>query len=358
MRGILVLTLLVLALVTSSCVMPYVVNEGSPSAATSSVTIRGVDLHDGMIVQVGSVYYLYGTQYACGYGFMVKNSPWCGFGVAISTDLRHWSPITTLFSPHDISPHSGKTWLQVCGETGQGCFNPRMIQRSGWGSNDGLPILWFNAPRDFPGANAYWSMTCTSLVGPCGSPVKPNLKVCTDNGDFSIVSDVPRAPMIFCTMRDQTLNSERLDDTGRSGTGVGQKRLAGAIKSESPGAYRDRVSGLWILTFNELNCGYCSGAPTSYATAAAVDQEFVSPPTTPPGWGATPLGRRGISATSCGGQSRTIVQLNGHPYQLIDLWVGTPNETRANVHLEPLTYLGDSPFAEPHQPFEPWTCGT
>src|SRR5947209_18826897 len=93
----------------------------SAAAAGTSVTVtdggapgwirfddqgNGVDAHDGEIKQFGSKYYLYGTSYGCGYvrfdGFGSDTrpvTPFCGFVVYESTDLRHWKYDGPLFDP-------------------------------------------------------------------------------------------------------------------------------------------------------------------------------------------------------------------------------------------------------------------
>lgn len=340
-----------------------------PPPTPASVTISGLDLHDGTIIEDGGTYYLYGTRYGCGFQWGIQGTPWCGFGVSTAPSLSGpWSPPTLLFNPNDVSPYSKTSFAALCGsQGGAGCFNARMVKRSGWGPDDGAWILWFNAPADFArtGANAYYSMGCNSPTGPCGAPAgapfgsttKPSLWSCHDNGDFSLVPDPPRPPMMLCTQKDQTLASERLSVWGASGEqGTARQNLAGAAKAESPGGYHD-ASGAWIMTFNELNCGYCSGSPTSYATAPTVDGTWTSPPNVNTAWGAVPLGRRGISATSCGGQARTVTVLDGQPYQVIDLWTGQRNQAAAKVQLEPLTYRAPTSLGEPWQPFRPWVCG-
>ena len=330
-------------------------------AATTPITITGVDLHDGMMLKSGSTYYLYGTRYGCGFEWTVKKTPWCGFGVSTAgSQDGPWSAPKPLFATTARSPFAGMTWQQLCGDTGNGCFNARMIQRRGWGLDDGAWILWFNAPADFARsrANAYYALTCTGPAGPCGqeaggSTIKPALRRCGGNGDFSLVLDLPRPPMMLCTMSDQTLSSERLTAAGTGGTGEGAARLAGMTGTEGPGAYRD-ASGTWVLTFNEQNCGYCTGTGTSYATATSVNGPWSSPTTI--GFGGPPSGHRQISGTSCGGQGRTVVTLDGQAYELIDLWLGTRNEAGAGIHLEPLTYRGPSPAGRPWAPFVTWTC--
>ncbi|SHL31601.1 hypothetical protein SAMN05443637_12458 [Pseudonocardia thermophila] len=329
----------------------------------AGVTITGLDLHDGTIVEVDGVFHFYGTMYGCGFTWGAP-SPWCGFGVSRARSLSGpWTAPVRLFSPDEVSPSAQRTWQALCGDTGLGCFNPRMVRRSGWGPDDGAWLLWFNAPADHARerANAYYVLHCAGPTGPCGGSgeavVKPALHVCTGNGDFSIVPDDPRPPVMLCTMADQTLSSERLTPSGTGGAGDGRHRLAGIVRTEAPGAYRDTRTGSWIMTYNDPNCGYCTGTPTSYAIATAPDGEWTAPGNENPDWGAPPFGRRAISATSCGGQGRTVVTLRGQAYQLIDLWLGTANETGAGIRLEPLIYLGESPPGKPLAAFVPWTCG-
>ena len=351
-----------LALLTAACALvPATPAAAAPSP--SGVTISGLDLHDGTIVESGGMFHLYGTMYGCGFQWGAP-SPWCGFGVSRARSLAGpWTAPVPLFAPSKGSPYAQMSWQELCGDTGLGCFNPRMIQRSGWGTNDGAWILWFNAPADYARdrANAYYAMTCTGPTGPCGATeaaiVKPSMHDCTGNGDFSLVRDDPRPPVMLCTKADQTLASERLLPSGTGGAGEGRQRLAGLERTESPGAYRDARTGRWIMTYNDPNCGYCTGTPTSYAIAAAPDGEWTAPGNSDPDWGAPPHGRRAISATSCGGQGRTVVTLAGQAYQFIDLWLGTANETHAGIRLEPLIYRGEAEPGRPLAAFMPWTCG-
>ena len=112
------------------------------------------------------------------------------------------------------------------------------------------------------------------------------------------------------------------------------------------------------MTYNTPNCGYCSGAPTAYATASAVDGKWATPPIVNPQWGSTVLGRNGVSATSCGGQARTVTVLDGVPYQVIDLWGAGGNQTASPLLLQRLEYRGEGGPNQPHVPFTPWRCGT
>ena len=159
-------------------------------------------------------YHLYGTRYACGFQWGAP-SPWCGFGVSRARSLA--GPWTAPGAALRTVRHAARTrsgrWQQICGDTGLGCFNPRMIQRSGWGDERRRvdPLVQRagrTSTRDR--ANAYYAMTC---AGP-DRPVrrhrrrhrsKPSMHQCTGNGDFSIVRDDPRPPVMLCTMADQTL---------------------------------------------------------------------------------------------------------------------------------------------------------
>jgi hypothetical protein len=321
-----------------------------PAPGPAAFGVTGLDLHEGMMLQAGGVYYLYGTRYACGFRWLTPNTPWCGLGVSTSTDKVHWSTPRLLFDPNSVDTWNGQTWQQVCGGTGAGCFNPRMIHRSGWGADDGAWILWFNAPQDWNAtrANAYYAMGCEGPAGPCGagdggplgSTHKPALGAfCTGNGDFQLVTPPSGRPVAICTEANQTLSEARLDDWGTNGDGTGARDLAGLTGVESPGAYRDPATGTWILTYSDPNCGYCTGTATSYATAP----DLLGP------WTAT--ASRQLSASSCGGQPRTISTIDGHPYVGVDLWVSGRDQTGARLHFEPLTYSGSR-----LPPFDPWHC--
>lgn len=327
----------------------------------SSFTLTGIDLHDGMILQSGGTYYLYGTEYACGFTWRANTTPFCGFGVSTSPSMTGpWSTPTLLFDPNAIDPFTGTTWQVECGSAGAGCFNPRMIQRT-WGPADGVWILWFNSPADYARntANAYNVMGCNGPAGPCGytaphgSYHKPSLDTCGGNGDFSIVTDGGNLPEILCTQANQTLSAQQISYWGVDGQpGTGSNNLAGLTNVETPGAYRDINTGTWILTYSDPNCGYCAGDGTGYATSAALTGPWTAPNN--PGVAAPATGRRDLSATSCGGQPRTVSLINGVPYQGIDLWTGALNETSAGLHYEQLTYTGQA--VPTWQPFVPWPC--
>ncbi|WP_370415882.1 hypothetical protein [Streptomyces fradiae] len=317
----------------------------------AAFTIRGLDLHDAQIAKFDDVYYLYGSMYGCGFEWYVKPTPWCGFGVSTApTPQGPWTAPRPLFDPTAADPWTDGTWQDTCGATGQGCFNPRMIRRSGWGLDDGGFVLWFNSPRHYTlsQANAYNAMECASAAGPCGpgsGPAvegayrKPDLTICAGNGDFGIIeSGTPgEPPAMVCTLPGTAqLNIEQLDSRGTGGTGVGVRKVAGLKKVEGPGGWWDPVQQRYVLTYADPACGYCTGTPIGYATAPSLYSGWAAPENL--GWSAPVYGRRVFNGNSCGGAPRTVSVLDGQPWQIIDLWLGTRNEAAAATHLVPLSY--------------------
>ncbi|NEA60649.1 hypothetical protein G3I60_42430 [Streptomyces sp. SID13666] len=309
-----------------------------------------LDLHDGVIQKFGGTYYAYGTQYRCGFQWQVP-STWCGFGASSAPSLAGpWSTPVRLFSPADTDPWTSTTWQTECGGgSAYGCFNPRMLQRTGWGSDDGTFILWFNSPADYARnhANAYNAMGCNGPLGPCGpsagpphgSYVKPSLTICAANGDFGfIASATPGArPALVCTMPGSAaLNIEELNTWGVGGDGTGVQGVAGLAHIESPGGWYDAAAGRYVLTYSDANCGYCTGTGTGYATAPSLYGTWTAPVNL--GFGQPANGRRVFSANSCGGQPRTVSLMDGQAFQGIDLWTGSRNETAAGAIFVPLTF--------------------
>lgn len=342
---------------------------GSPGVG-NGITLHEMDLHDGTIQKFGNTYYMYGTMYGCGYNWGQHNTPWCGFGVSTASNLNGpWSAPQQLFSPSDWDSFAGMNWSTECGSTGAGCFNPRMVQRT-WGPKDGVYMLWFNAPADFNrnGSNAYYVMGCNGPAGRCGanagapygSTRKPPLYICGGNGDFTIVTNGSANPYIVCTNADQTLSEEQLDYWGTTGLNTGGRVLGNLHSVESPGVYRDPATGTWIMTYSDVNCGYCGGTGTGFATASSPAGPWYVPGDA--GAAAPVTGRRDISATSCGGQPRTVFSVDGQAWEWIDtwgIWNGNwTNQTHASVLIVPLTYRpSNHGTGNPMSPqFVQWPC--
>lgn len=308
-----------------------------------SVQVSSRDAHDGMMLQIGSTYYLYGTRYGyyssdvCDathhyrWGYQDPGDSWCGFGVWTSTNKLNWNFQRMLFDPAGTNSASpivpGEPWQTTCNWHGAGCFNPRMVQRA----SDGVWILWFNAPADYSrvGANAYYAMGCAGPAGPCGdgavpngSVHKPSLWGCHDNGDFSIVNNAG-TPYIACTMVDQTISIEQLDAWWTNGVqGSSISNVGGLTHVESPAIFG---SGPYLyLTVSSPNCGYCSSDGTRYARTGGSGMFGT--------W--TDMGL--VSTGSCNGQPRSLNLFDGLVWEWIDQWTpsGDPNQAIAAIYLE------------------------
>jgi hypothetical protein len=324
------------------------------------VTIAGLDAHDGTIVETDDALYLYGTRYGCGYEWHNPNSPFCGFG-AWESDTGSldgpWTFLGLLFDPTGTNTTRNEPWKTTCNTGGNGCFNPRMVQR-----HDGVWVLYFNAPAEtIRGRDeAYYVMGCNGPTGPCGASAgAPHgstrqlpMNACNMGGDFSVLVDGATA---YLACSSGTITIEQLDYWWTSGianqqTGSGAVRnIAYLSNAEAPGFFK-APDGMWVMTYGDPMCGYCAGTGTAYSvaqTAMGNPTPAASPlgvwlPPANVGWAAPSSGRRSISGTSCGGQPRTVVSVDGQPYQWIDLWYGQANETQAGVRLEPLVLTGQA----------------
>ena len=322
-------------------------------APVPTSTYIGLDMHDGTIVEDNGTFYMYGTQYDCGFTWGRANTPFCGFAVRSAPTLAGpWSAPRQLFSPRATvrdpawTADNGKTWNTICGIRGAGCFNPRMLHRP-----DGAWVLWFNAPYDYYTytQNAYWVMGCNGPMGPCGSGAgapfgsdhKPKLVPCLNNGDFGIGTDGDAAALV-CSMG--SISVEELTPSWTDGTGRGTRSiaLAGVTSGEGVGLFK-RDDGTWQLTYGTPQCGYCSGPPMNLSAAGPtqVKTGYATGPTMLGPWTA----QGALSEDYCAGQPRTVFTANGRPFEWLDRWTGDRNETEAPVQLEDLTA-------------KPWTCAT
>jgi len=325
----------------------------------SGVTLSGLDAHDGTIVDAGEILYLYGTRYGCGFEWQNANSPFCGFGVWESTSGigGPWTYRGLLFDPAGTNSTRNEPWKTTCNSGGNGCFNPRMVQR-----HDGVWVLYFNAPAETVRGRdeGYYVMGCNGPTGPCGAAAgAPHgstrqlpMGACNVGGDFSIVVDGDKA---YMACSGGMITIEELDYWWTTGI-ANQTTGSGAVRNvsyltgvEAPGFFR-APDGMWVMTYGDPMCGYCSGTGTSYSVAQA-GLNNPAPASTllgvwlPPtnvGWAAPASGRRSISGTSCGGQPRTVVSVGGQPYQWIDLWYGAANEINAGIRLEPIVLTGQT----------------
>jgi hypothetical protein len=311
------------------------------AAGPPAVTLAGLDLHDGTVLQLGRTIYAYGTRYGCGFNWGHPGSPWCGYGVSEATSLTGpWTARRYLFSAHTVIRASwpgdnGRTWDAVCGDAG--CFNPRMVR-----APDGTWLLWFNAPGDKArGANPYWVMTCTGPAGPCGTPRKPAIWGCDTGGDFSIAVSADQAgATLICSGRGHNLTTEALTANFANGTRAVNTHVAPG-RNEGVGVYY--AAGMYTAVFSDPGCSYCSGPPEDKAAAPGYPTSVQAGYSTAPGL-AGPWTYRGIlSDGPCTGQPRSTFTVNGQPYEWDDEWNGTSREASARVLLIPLGLT-------------PWSC--
>lgn len=369
MRWMLPRFLLACCLVVLAAVFPV-----APTAADTpagSVLVSGVDLHDGMVARFpaspasnGDTYFMYGTEYGCGYGWKIVGTPWCGFGVSHAPALGGpWSaPQPIGPAPSDINAFEGTTWSATCAQfTNAGCFNARMALRP-----DGKFVFSFNAPGDRlgpRGVNPYYFAGCDGPTSGCGSAgnngwTKPRMYVCTGAGDYGLYVE-NGAEYLYCTDFHNQLSVEQLDAYWVNGTGnvAGHSgtALAGLPNAEGVGVWLG-PDGKRVMTYSDPQCGYCTGVETGYATA----DNPIGPWTYPDS--ASSHARRDLSTTSCGGQPRTVTVVDGQPVEWIDLWIGGPYQPTAGVYLLPLGYDPALQHGTPgdgglwHPPFPDFTC--
>jgi hypothetical protein len=308
--------------------------------------IRGVDLHDGQVIQVGKAYYFYGTMYApnkaktnCTAPFVWRDpaSQWCGYGVSTSNAINGpWSApkalvVSTTFNEADDD------FENACMRgDGEGCFEPRMYDLNGtW-------TLWMNVVDNLvdSGTTALLTMPCMGPGGPCDASfalTPADLGPCAREATgYQVLSDNGNI-YLYCATIGQTLASIQLGSTLDGIPGTSEANLAGLTNVESPGVFHDPVMG-WVLTYSDPNCAFCIGTATGFALATSPDGPWVAPSQN--GFTNVDLGHgRDTSATSCGGQPDGVDVLGGRAYEQIDLWLGTRNESKATTGLEPLVGL-------------------
>jgi hypothetical protein len=303
------------------------------------VTLGGLDLHDGTALQAGNTVYLYGTRYGCGFTWGHNGTPWCGFGMSSAASIAGpWATPKLLFSPTTKieatgwRADNGKTWTQMCGISGAGCFNPRMVE-----SPRGIWLLWFNSPGDKGRhANPYWVLSCAGPSGPCRNPHKPAIYGCNTGGDFSI-SVEGATGFLVCAGASRIIGIEQLAAGDENGLNIFHGNISlGA--AEGVGIFHTSA-GQYEATFSSPNCGYCSGTKaaasgavrvqTGYATAASLSRPWHYDGILPGGY--------------CTGQPRTAFEITSGAYEWVDEWDGSPNETTAPILLVPMAMT-------------PWSC--
>ena len=110
---------------------------------------------------------------------------------------------------------NGKTRTQMCGISGAGCFNPRMVE-----SPRGIWLQWFNSPGDKGRhANPDWVLSCAGPSGPCRNPHKPAIYGCNTGGDFS-VSVEGATGFLVCAGANRIIGIEQLAAGDENGLNI------------------------------------------------------------------------------------------------------------------------------------------
>jgi hypothetical protein len=350
-----------LSLVVAVALVPIGLAGSSPTAAAqprtahaaAPVTIRGLDLHDGQIIEQGGTYYFYGTMYApdatdsnCTVPFVWRDpaSQWCGFGVSTARSLAGpWSTPTVLVGNTTEDFAIDSTFEDACmgndgafaQPNGEGCFEPRMYRQT-WG--DDQWTLWFNVPNDETdrGETGIFQMGCAGPAGPC-SPQEWDIPVfsggCADEATGLQVVTQGNDAVLFCATISQTLAETQLG----GGSTASASDLGGLTSVESPGVYYDRDLKAWVLTYSDPNCGYCAGTGTGFATDGSQSLTGDDAWAVQANTGRSRTGPLDTSTTSCGGQPGGVDMLGGRAYEQVDLWAGTSwGEAGSPTRLEPL----------------------
>jgi hypothetical protein len=329
MRTLLALVLLASAAV-GVCPRPAaaetvtIVNSDAGGGQVSRFDVDGnaLDAHDGSLLRVGGVFYLYGTSYACGYRYQ-QNSTFCGFKAYSSPDLVHWTDRGYIVAPGG------------CGF----CFRPHVV----FNAATGRYVMWADGGGHYVVAT---SPTPTGIftaqsdpVLAVGGAVDESLFVDTDGTGYVIHNTTQVAPGLTADMVVERLTPDYLTTTGQSTRlGLGDVEAFTVFKR----------NGIYHALMSDPSCAYCSGA-TGEMTATSMLGPWAGD------WydangvhqdgHAEPRRRaRIVNADNCGGQplaSLPIVAADGSTgyYFVSDRWNNrAPNESLANFFIGPMTF--------------------
>jgi Glycosyl hydrolases family 43 len=310
---------------------------GSPAAATVTVVNadaaghqvsrfdvdgNALDAHDGSLLQVGDVFYLYGTSYDCGYRYQ-QNSSFCGFKVYSSPDLVHWTDRGYIIAPG------------ACGF----CFRPHVV----FNASTGRYVLWADAGGRYLVAT---STAPTGIFSPAPDPalavggaVDESLFVDTDGAGYVIHNTTQVAAGLTADLVVERLTPDYLTTTGQYvRLGLGDVEAFTVFKR----------NGIYHALMSDPSCAYCSGA-TGEMTATSMlgpwSGAWYDPNGVHQSGRAEPRWRaRIVNADNCGGQplaSFPIVAADGSTgyYFMSDRWNNrAPNESLANFYIGPMSF--------------------
>jgi hypothetical protein len=303
-----------------------VANSDNAGGQLSRFDVDGnaLDAHDGSILQVGDVFYLYGTSYACGYEYR-RNTQFCGFKAYSSPDLVHWTDRGYIVAPG------------ACGY----CFRPHVV----FNASTGRYVMWADGGSHYLVAT---SATPTGLFTAqpdpqlaVGGAVDESLFVDTDGTGYVIHNTTQVAPGLTADMVVEELTPDYLNTTGRFvRLGLGDVEAFTVFKRD----------GVYHALMSDPSCAYCSGA-TGEMTATSMlgpwSGAWYDPDGVHQDGRAEPRWRaRIVNADNCGGQplaSLPIVAADGSTtyYFVSDRWNNrAPNESLANFFIGPMSFDG------------------
>jgi hypothetical protein len=303
-----------------------VVNTGADGGQVSRFDVDGnaLDAHDGSLLRVGDVFYLYGTSYACGYGYR-QNSDFCGFKAYSSPDLVHWTDRGYIVAPG------------ACGY----CFRPHVV----FNAATGRFVLWAD------GGGRYLVATSPAPTGiftaqpdpvlAVGGAVDESLFVDSDGTGYVIhnTTDGMAERGLTADMVVERLTPDYLRTTGQYvRLGLGDVEAFTVFKRD----------GVYHALMSDPSCAYCSGG-TGEMTATSMLGPWAGAWYDPNGvhqdGRAEPRWRaRIVNADNCGGQplaSIPIVAADGSAtyYFVSDRWNNrAANESLANLYIGPMSF--------------------
>jgi len=285
---------------------------------------NALDAHDGSILQVGKVFYLYGTSYACGYGYQ-QNSNFCGFKVYSSPDLVHWTDHGYIVPPGSC----------------QYCFRPHVV----YNAATRRYVMWAD------GGGHYLVATSPTPTGrftarpdptlAVGGAVDESLFVDTDGTGYVIHNTTQVAAGLTADMVVEQLTPDYLSTTGRYvRLGLGDVEAFTVFKRD----------GVFHALMSDPTCAYCSGG-TGEMTATSMlgpwSGAWYDPTGVHQSGRAEPRWRaRLVNDSNCGGQPLAgfpVTDSSGRITYLFmsDRWNNrAPNESLANFFIGPMNFDG------------------
>ncbi|MEV0459580.1 family 43 glycosylhydrolase [Catellatospora methionotrophica] len=293
---------------------------------------NALDAHDGSLLQVGDLYYLYGTSYSCGYTYNAgpNASGFCGFKAYSSPDLVHWTDRGYIVAPGQC----------------RYCFRPHVI----YNQSTATYVMW----ADMGLGSSYGVFTSPAPTGlftrranpalAVGGAVDAALFADSDGSAYVIHNTTIVGAGLTADMVVERLTPDYLNTTGQYvRLGLGNVEAFAAFKRD----------GVYHVLMSDPTCAYCAGS-TGEVTATSMLGPWSGIWYDPNGVDINnnrpqPRNRsRIVNADNCGGQPLAVLPITrtgGTDHLFVaDRWVANlpagsnPNQSLANFHLGPLTF--------------------